>query len=123
VGVYCRGMRDALTPDVRHGHQLYDSTVDNPNHPSIYVTYHDAQACARRPFPPPAPRPPSRHTLGGRRRGRERLTDGPTCTFCRADLTSLAASRAIDVSIDPALSPCLPPLPLADPEYLIRFIQ
>jgi len=44
VGEYCRGVKDALTPDVRSGHQLYDTTVDNTTHPSIFVTYHDAQA-------------------------------------------------------------------------------
>merc|ERR1711959_9175 len=44
VGEYCRGVKDALTPDVRSGHQLYDTTVDNTSHPSIFVTYHDAQA-------------------------------------------------------------------------------
>ncbi|KAJ8600713.1 hypothetical protein CTAYLR_003923 [Chrysophaeum taylorii] len=36
VGNYCNGARDALTPS--------DSTVDNEAYPSIYVTYHDAQA-------------------------------------------------------------------------------
>ena len=46
VGEYCRGVRDALTPDVRDAatHAHYDSTVDNPQDPSIFVTYHDAQA-------------------------------------------------------------------------------
>ena len=44
VGEYCLGKRDALTPDVRKGYQLYDSTVNNMADPSIYVTYHDAQA-------------------------------------------------------------------------------
>jgi len=44
IGEYCKGVRDALTPSVRHGNQLYDSTVDNESNPSIYVTYHDAQA-------------------------------------------------------------------------------
>lgn len=51
VGEYCRGRRDALTPDVRdpRSHSLYDSTVgllegDTMANPSIYVTYHDAQA-------------------------------------------------------------------------------
>merc|ERR1712072_1452261 len=29
TGEYCRGIKDALTPDVRAGHQLFDSTVDN----------------------------------------------------------------------------------------------
>jgi len=51
VGEYCRGKHDALTPDVRDpkSHSLYDSTVgllnkDTMDNPSIYVTYHDAQA-------------------------------------------------------------------------------
>ena len=44
VGEYCMGKRDQLTPDVRQGHQLYDTTVNNMNDPSMYVTYHDAQA-------------------------------------------------------------------------------
>jgi len=51
VGEYCVGKRDALTPDVRDGQKniLYDSTVglstdDDMANPSIYVTYHDAQA-------------------------------------------------------------------------------
>ena len=44
VGEYCLGKRDALTPDVRSGHTLYDSTVNNQSDPSIFVTYHDAQA-------------------------------------------------------------------------------
>jgi len=46
VGVYCKGMRDVLTPDVRpgHHHMLYDSTVDNVANPSLFVTFHDAQA-------------------------------------------------------------------------------
>jgi hypothetical protein len=33
-----------LTPDVRDGLNLYDTTVNNVADPSIYVTYHDAQA-------------------------------------------------------------------------------
>jgi len=51
VGEYCRGTSDALTPDVRDPttHTLYDTTVgllsgDTMSNPSIYVTYHDAQA-------------------------------------------------------------------------------
>ena len=44
VGEYCLGKYDALTPDVRSGHTLYDSTVNNTSSPSIFVTYHDAQA-------------------------------------------------------------------------------
>lgn len=53
VGEYCRGRMDALTPDLRDPTKniLYDSTVglignDNMANPSIYVTYHDAQAYA-----------------------------------------------------------------------------
>jgi len=51
VGEYCPGVRDALTPDVRDSstQTLYDTTVgllsnDTMANPSIYVTYHDAQA-------------------------------------------------------------------------------
>ena len=44
VGEYCKGKTDALTPDARQGHTLYDSTVDDVKSPSLYVTYHDAQA-------------------------------------------------------------------------------
>ena len=46
VGEYCRGVKDAITPDVRDAttHALYDSTVDNVKDPSIFVTYNDAQA-------------------------------------------------------------------------------
>lgn len=44
VGEYCMGVRDALTPEVRTGHLLYDSTVNDMHNPSIFVTYHDAQA-------------------------------------------------------------------------------
>ena len=43
VGEYCMGVRDALTPDVRSGSTLYDTTVNDMTNPSIYVTYHDAQ--------------------------------------------------------------------------------
>jgi len=51
VGVYCPGVTNSLTPDIRDAktHALYDSTVgilhnDSMSNPSIYVTYHDAQA-------------------------------------------------------------------------------
>ncbi|KAG7364268.1 taurine ABC transporter periplasmic ligand binding protein [Nitzschia inconspicua] len=52
VGEYCLGKKDALTPDVRPGsdNMLFDSTVglpmkgDTMARPSIFVTYHDAQA-------------------------------------------------------------------------------
>ena len=46
VGEYCPGKMDVLAPDVRDArtHLLYDSTVDNVRDPSIFVTYHDAQA-------------------------------------------------------------------------------
>ena len=44
VGEYCLGKNEALTPDARQGHQLYDTTVNDVKNPSIFVTYHDAQA-------------------------------------------------------------------------------
>ena len=46
VGEFCRGKKDARTPDLRDAAKniLYDSTVDQPANPSLYVTYHDAQA-------------------------------------------------------------------------------
>ena len=43
VGEVCKGVKDALTPAVRYENQLYDSTVDDVQRPSIYVTYNDAQ--------------------------------------------------------------------------------
>ena len=43
VGRFCNGKLDALTPDVRKGHQLYDTTVNDVKNPAIFVTYHDAQ--------------------------------------------------------------------------------
>jgi ABC-type branched-subunit amino acid transport system substrate-binding protein len=51
VGEYCIGVKNALTPDIRDpkSQSLFDSTVgllrnDTMANPSIYVTYHDAQA-------------------------------------------------------------------------------
>ena len=44
IGEYCQGKNDALVPDVRKGNQLYDTTVNDPKNPGIFVTYHDAQA-------------------------------------------------------------------------------
>merc|ERR1711988_496122 len=44
VGEYCLGKSNVLTPDVREGDILYDTTVNNLRNPSIFVTYHDAQA-------------------------------------------------------------------------------
>ena len=44
TGEFCKGHNGALTPDVRTGHHLYDSTVNDTKNPSIFVTYHDAQA-------------------------------------------------------------------------------
>ena len=44
VGEFCRGVSGAPAPSVRHGLQLFDSTVDIGSDPEIYVTYHDAQA-------------------------------------------------------------------------------
>jgi poly [ADP-ribose] polymerase 10/14/15 len=43
VGEVCKGVKDDLTPAVRYENQLYDSTVDDVQRPSIYVTYNDAQ--------------------------------------------------------------------------------
>ena len=46
VGDWCEGHHGQLTPDTkpRNGFELFDSTVDNIIHPSIFVVYHDAQA-------------------------------------------------------------------------------
>ena len=46
VGAWSKGVKDALTPDVRDARRnlLYDTTVDNMADPNIFVTYHDAQA-------------------------------------------------------------------------------
>ena len=51
VGEYCPGKCNGVTPDVRDEKTqlLFDSTVgllsgDSMTNPSIYVTYHDAQA-------------------------------------------------------------------------------
>jgi hypothetical protein len=51
VGEYCIGTQDALTPEIRDSktQSLYDTTAgllsgDTMSNPSIYVTYHDAQA-------------------------------------------------------------------------------
>ena len=46
VGQWSKGEKDALTPAIRDvaRNMLYDCTVDNVRDPSIFVTYHDAQA-------------------------------------------------------------------------------
>ena len=46
VGEWSQGVRDGLTPGVRDDAKnlLYDTTVDDMRKPSIFVTYHDAQA-------------------------------------------------------------------------------
>ena len=46
VGDWSKGHNDQLTPAIKpgSGHELFDSTVDHVGSPSIYVTYHDAQA-------------------------------------------------------------------------------
>ena len=54
VGAYTKGVKDALTPDVRNGNLLYDTTVNDMYSPGIYVTYHDAQACALSALDPPS---------------------------------------------------------------------
>ena len=43
VGEFCKGEKDALTPALRRENQLYDSTVDDVDNPSIFVTYNDSQ--------------------------------------------------------------------------------
>jgi poly [ADP-ribose] polymerase 10/14/15 len=44
IGEFCLGVQDALVAPARIGDILFDSTVDNVANPSIFVTYHDAQA-------------------------------------------------------------------------------
>jgi len=44
VGEYVGGVKDALTPGVRVGNVLYDSTVDVMDDPNLFVCYHDSQA-------------------------------------------------------------------------------
>jgi len=44
VGEYCLGRKDQPTPDVRMGTGRYDSTVNNLEDPTIFVTCHDSQA-------------------------------------------------------------------------------
>ena len=46
VGQWSKGVKDALTPGIRDDGRnlLYDTTVDDMKKPSIFVTYHDAQA-------------------------------------------------------------------------------
>ena len=44
VGEYCLGIEDQLKPDVRRGTERYDSTVNDLQAPTIFVTYNDAQA-------------------------------------------------------------------------------
>lgn len=62
IGEYCKGVKDAPVPDARQGYQLYDTTVNDMANPSIFVAYHDAQACksgnSSPPGFPPARMPP-----------------------------------------------------------------
>jgi poly [ADP-ribose] polymerase 10/14/15 len=44
TGEFCLGEPNAAVPRARIGDILFDSTVDNVADPSIFVTYHDAQA-------------------------------------------------------------------------------
>ena len=43
VGEYCRGDPSMVAPPIREGHEGFDSTVNTPIDPSVFVTYHDAQ--------------------------------------------------------------------------------
>ena len=43
VGEYCKGEESLKQPPIRKGYLRYDSTVDNPPRPEIFVAYHDAQ--------------------------------------------------------------------------------
>ena len=43
VGEYCRGDSSMFAPPIREGHEVFDSTVNQPIDPSVFVTYHDAQ--------------------------------------------------------------------------------
>jgi poly [ADP-ribose] polymerase 10/14/15 len=43
VGDWCQGSKDHLRPDCKRDGELYDSTVDNVENPTIFVAYHDAQ--------------------------------------------------------------------------------
>jgi len=84
VGEYCKGIKHAVTPAMRNAlkNQLYDSTVDNVNDPSIFVTYHDAQA-----YPESA-----RGVLASRRR---RRGGGESIALRRA---SIVSTRAVAVA-------------------------
>jgi poly [ADP-ribose] polymerase 10/14/15 len=46
VGEYCMGYNQRMQPDERipSANVLFDSTVNNTGSPSMYITYHDAQA-------------------------------------------------------------------------------
>ena len=44
VGECCKGKKCAMVPDSRQGYELYDTTVDNMQDRTMFVTYHDAQA-------------------------------------------------------------------------------
>ena len=87
TGEFCKGVKNALTPDLRNAakNQLYDSTVDNVRDPSIFVTYHDAQA-----YPESA-----RGVLASRRR---RRGGGESIASRRA---SIVSTRAVAVAPTP----------------------
>lgn len=48
TGEYCKGVRGMKVPQNKPGasstHILYDSVVDNPNNPGIFVIFNDTQA-------------------------------------------------------------------------------
>jgi poly [ADP-ribose] polymerase 10/14/15 len=47
IGVYTKGKANMLTPPVRTGDQLYDSTVDDVEDPTMFVTFKDSHACPK----------------------------------------------------------------------------
>ena len=47
VGEYCRGYSNMIAPPIRSGNEVYDSTVDDVQDPTMFVTFKDSQACPR----------------------------------------------------------------------------
>lgn len=44
VGDHTQGRSGMIAPPSKGGPILYDSVVDNPSNPSMYIIFHDAQA-------------------------------------------------------------------------------